>query len=196
MRYAQHRSSKRTSVLPAVFPKKSVVLILVAVVIAVALILLLRPNAASKEIETTDAEDPEAITDAPQVQAAERSVPDEDVVTFEETDLFYPDSRSVVGFARRGTEGGIFTHVIVANLPAIDLTTGYYEAWLVKPGVTDFFSTGELFAREDGKFGLIWDRATEDVSKDILNFNHIVITREVRDGNPAPSATHVAEGEF
>lgn len=100
------------------------------------------------------------------------------------------------GIARRGTTGNLFTHVVVADLGRINLETHFYEGWLVKPGVMDFFSTGEMFAREDGKFGLAWEVMLDDARADLFDFTNVVITLEPRDGNSAPSIVHVLEGEF
>jgi len=100
------------------------------------------------------------------------------------------------GVSRRGVSGELFTHVIVADLPAIDLETTYYEGWLVIPGVVEFFSTGEMFTREDGKWGLVWEVKLADAPDDLLDYREVIITRELRDGNVAPSPEHVIEGQF
>lgn len=98
--------------------------------------------------------------------------------------------------ARRGEEGAEFVHVIVAELPNIDTTREFYEGWLVKPGVTDFFSTGELEQRADGKWALVWKEKMKVVEHDIFDFNQVVVTREPRDGNASPSPVHVLKGKF
>lgn len=100
------------------------------------------------------------------------------------------------GTARRGIEGETFTHVVVADLPGIELSTHFYEGWLVKPGVTEFFSTGELFPRADGKWGLVWESVLSEAPTDIEDFTRVVITKEIRDDDPAPSVEHVLEGSF
>ena len=100
------------------------------------------------------------------------------------------------GVSRRGVAGDLFTHVIVADLPAIETETTYYEGWLVVPGVTDFFSTGEMFAREDGKWGLVWESKVLDAPDNLFDYREVVITREQRDGDDTPSPAHVLEGRF
>ena len=100
------------------------------------------------------------------------------------------------GVARRGTAGELFTHVIVAELPPINTSTHFYEGWLVKPGVTEFFSTGEMFARADGKWGLVWEVSVSDAPRDVADYAKVVITLEPRDQNDAPAPEHVLEGVF
>lgn len=100
------------------------------------------------------------------------------------------------GVARRELNDTVFTHAVVAELPAIDTTTHFYEGWLVQPGVTTFFSTGEMFAREDGKWGLVWESTLEEAVDNVLAYRKVVITLEPRDGDPAPAPDHVIEGTF
>jgi len=116
----------------------------------------------------------------------------------EQIDLSYVGDQEGAfgGLARRGTEGDLFTHVVVADLQAIDMATSYYEGWLVKPGVVDYFSTGAMFAREDGKWGLVYETRISSGRPDLFDFTKVVVTREDRDDNPAPSAAHVLEGQF
>ncbi|MBI1908539.1 hypothetical protein HYS28_03985 [Candidatus Uhrbacteria bacterium] len=100
------------------------------------------------------------------------------------------------GTAMRTQESGAFRITIVADMPSIDSATTTYEAWYVKPGITDFFSLGELFPRDDGKWGLVWETTDALARTDILEFNRILVTREARDGNPAVSADQVLDGTF
>ncbi|HAL50446.1 MAG: hypothetical protein UU40_C0028G0002 [Candidatus Uhrbacteria bacterium GW2011_GWD2_41_121] len=142
----------------------------------------------SKSVEV---EDQSGIT----VEVISKPVEDH-ALTYEEVELMPVDGSGSHGTARRGQSGDLFTHVIVADLPAIETQYYYYEGWLVRPGIVDFFSTGELFAREDGKWGIIWE-VHDDVAPDNLElFTEVVITLEIRDDNHAPSAHHVLEGEF
>ncbi len=119
-----------------------------------------------------------------------------DTDTFEQTSLADPNGRGYTGIARRGIENDLFTHVIVADLPAINTDAYFYEGWLVQPGVLQFFSTGEMFAREDGKWGLVWEVQENDQKVNVVDFPRAVITLEPRDGDPAPAADHVLEGDF
>ncbi len=98
--------------------------------------------------------------------------------------------------ATRSHEYGAYTLSIVATLPVVDMATTAYEAWYVTPGITDFFSLGELYAREDGAWGLVWSQTDALVRYDIADFNRVIIIREPRDGNAAPSAEHVLQGTF
>jgi hypothetical protein len=119
-----------------------------------------------------------------------------DTESFEQINLADPDGRGYAGIARRGIENDLFTHVVVAELPAINTDAYFYEGWLVQPGVLQFFSTGEMFAREDGKWGLVWEVQENDQLVEVTDFPRAVITLEPRDGDPAPAADHVLEGDF
>ncbi len=89
-----------------------------------------------------------------------------------------------------------YTMTIIATLLAIDPALTSYEVWFVKPGITDFFSLGKLYSREDGAWGLVWQQTDALVRSDIAAFNKIIVTREPVDGNPAPSPEQVLVGEF
>lgn len=100
------------------------------------------------------------------------------------------------GSATKTHASGVFAITAVVQLPAIDTTTTAYEVWFVKPGITDFFSLGELYPREDGAWGFTWQITDALARPDILDFHRLLITREERNGNPAPSANQVLQGEF
>ncbi len=115
-------------------------------------------------------------------------------IAVEEIELHGSEGFTASGIARRGVENGIFTHVVVADLPAINTDAYFYEGWLVRPGVTEFFSTGAMFPREDGKWGLVYDIELDD-RDDVYDFYRVILTREPFDNDPAPDV-HVAEGDF
>lgn len=96
-----------------------------------------------------------------------------------------------VGTAERGIENDILYHTINVTLPEINRDTEFYEGWLVRQAPYDFFSTGEMVTDDDGDFVLEW----AGQHADIISYDHVIITREARDDNVAPSA-HVAEGGF
>lgn len=98
--------------------------------------------------------------------------------------------------ARRGAEGEKFTLVVVADLPAVDSASHQYEVWLVKPGIVDYFSVGTMFAREDGRYGMLWETSTLEAKDDPFLYSEVIVTREIVDNNPDPSPTHALEGEF
>ncbi len=98
--------------------------------------------------------------------------------------------------ATRTHEAGAFTLTLLAQLPAIDNTTEAYEAWYIKPGLTDFFSLGDFYPREDGAWGLVWTVTDALARPDLGEFDKILITREARDGDPAPSTNQILQGEF
>jgi hypothetical protein len=98
--------------------------------------------------------------------------------------------------ATKSHTGGLYSLSIVAQLNGVDAASEAYEAWYIKPGITDFFSLGEMFPREDGGFGLVWSVTDALARTDLGEFNKILITREARDGNTAPSTVQILQGEF
>lgn len=126
------------------------------------------------------------------VTEVEESVEPEEIL-FQQMDLA---SDVASATAKRGITGDLFTHVIVATLPAIDPSTEYFEGWLVKPDTLEFFSTGEFFYREDGKWGLVWEKKVIEAPEDLVDYRKVVITKEERGGESAPSPIHLLEGEF
>ncbi|MBU0613672.1 hypothetical protein KJ766_00085 [Patescibacteria group bacterium] len=186
MNYAQHNSNlygRRSK-------KKNFALYILLIVLMVVVFIVLLFFLKNDNSETTEAVVLEDFknNDNAEDQTAKDVVITEDDVFLEEIDFFE-------GFARRGFSGDLFTHVIVADLPAIDLTTHFYEGWLVNPKTLDFFSTGELFARQDGKWGLVWESQEHNLEYFSV-FSRIVITLEPRDGDGSPSTVHVQEVEF
>lgn len=100
------------------------------------------------------------------------------------------------GTARRSHVLDVYDVGISAQLPAIDPATTAYEVWFVKPGITDFFSLGELYPLADDGWGLAWSQTDALVRNDIEEFDRLIIIREPRDGNPAPSVDQVLTGVF
>ena len=190
MKYAQHRSTRSRG--SSGSNKKPLLWLGLfgLIVLGVALVLIFRSGG-------DDAPEPTITTDG-NTQAT--------TTTFETDGLSDGDLQSIEldslvgaqygGTARRGIEADTFTHVVVADLPGIELSTHFYEGWLVKPGVTEFFSTGELFPRADGKWGLVWESVLSEAPSDIEDFTRVVITKEIRDDDPSPSVEHVLEGAF
>ncbi len=183
MKYAQHRAQINSSK-----TKKSkmffiVILLVFIVLIVVILFFLIKSNNSGLEVIVNDDE-------------AEILDLDSEILVIEENDVFFEEiDLQGIGLARRGISSGLFTHVIVADLPLIDLTSHFYEGWLVNPQTLEFFSTGEMFPREDGKWGLVWEKKGRDL-KDLKIFSQIIITLEVRDGDDSPSSTHVINANF
>ncbi len=130
------------------------------------------------------------------VEVIQSDSSDDASVEYEEIELIVVDGSGSSGIARIGYTGDLFTHVVVASLPGIDTGFYFYEGWLVKPGIVDFFSTGEMFPREDGKWGLVWEVDELNALDDLDEYTQVVITLEPRDDNPAPAAHHILEGEF
>lgn len=194
MRYAQHRSSMRGSRSGS---SNRVWIVVFGILIVIIIILIIVLAGRGKEDEDVVEDEVPQET----MEPTENSDPVSDEgsaqsISFEEVDIYHDGTRLPAGFARRGTEDGTFVHVMVADIPAIDPAIHYYEGWLVKPGITEYFSTGSLFAREDGKFGLIYEVSLDDAPEDIFDYSRVVVTRELFDGDSSPSPAHIAEGEF
>lgn len=89
---------------------------------------------------------------------------------------------------RSGTSEKPAYHLL-ATLPI--LASGFsYEAWLVKDGLADVKSVGNLEARADGSW------VKEFTAKDPKDYPTIVIMIEPNDGNANPSGNRIAEGRF
>lgn len=185
MKYAQHRSN-----IPSKRSKRGGVLLKVVIVLVFLLVIFV----AVKMIFRRNIEDVQVTEDV--TEEVEVVVEPESKDTFEEIDISYSDSGGYAGFARRGVDDALFTNVVVGNFVELNTDTHFYEGWLVKPGVTEFFSTGEMFPREDGKWGLVWETDLDIARDDLMEFSKVVITLEQRDDDPAPSPNHIAEGEF
>lgn len=112
-------------------------------------------------------------------------------------DLVYLETGS--GFfasASRGVVENQYTVKVVALPPAIDDLSMTYEAWIMKPGLTDYFSIGTFARREDGKWQVLWKQEASRMRPDMNEFTQVIVTREPRDGNALPSPQHVFEGTF
>ena len=95
------------------------------------------------------------------------------------------------GVATRSFEDGSFVHEVIAELD--DPAPGkFYEGWLVTPGATDFFSTGELVSEGSGGWSLQY---TSDMN--YADYTEVVITEEtLADGFDNVPEDHVLEGSF
>ena len=147
---------------------------------------------ATRDIEKSE---PESAVESININSASAGPSDIQFAT-QEVELVALLGYEASGLARRGIATDVFTNLVVAELPTYNVDSEFYEGWLVKPGVVEFFSTGEMYKREDGKFGLLWDANVADFSETVWDYSKVVITLEKRDGDPAPSPTHVLEGEF
>lgn len=201
MKYAQHRSTFTNN---GEGSKKDPggsgwFFVFVGIILLVSIVFLVRLGSQNVQNEDHQDEDHQLVTEEGRLeedQESEVETQDVEDIAIEEIDLVAVDGYDGYGIARRGESGNLFSHVVVATLPALNLGSQYYEGWLVKPGVVQFFSTGEMFPRQDGKWGLVWEVEISREYMGIGDFEKVVITLEDRDGNEAPSAEHVLEGRF
>lgn len=85
---------------------------------------------------------------------------------------------------------------MAASLPPIDATAEQYEAWMLQPGIADYFSVGTFYPRADGWYGLTYKNNRAHVPADPQTYNRILITREPLEDDRIPSNIRVAEGFF
>lgn len=107
-------------------------------------------------------------------------------------DMYSVVAGGETGQATRDIEDGQFHHVVKATLPDINTETEYYEGWLLRPVPFDYFSTGDMVHNVDGDWVLEW---FGEANKDYSAYTRVIVTREPKDGNPAPDV-HILEGEF
>ncbi len=165
------------------------VLLIVVVGLFVLLVRWFRHGANDKPIKTDD---------MPAIAAASAAGTDgvPVIVAPQTIELKAIGQSSSTATATRAHELGVYTLTLLAKLPAIDNATEAYEAWYIKPGLTDFFSLGEFYPREDGAWGLVWSVTDALARIDLEEFDKILVTREARDGNAAPSSNQQLQGEF
>ena len=188
MKYAKHRSSFGKQ--PASGKRK---IISVAIIFVGIIFILYAAFGVKKNVEEVVQTDSGDVV----IEILNNSVGDvKGSDDYEQAELFAVGKFEGSGIARRGVGDNLFTHVVVADLPEIDTSTHFYEGWLVKPGIIQFFSTGEMCYRDDGKWGLVWEVDLDDASSDLFDYSKVVVTLEEKDENPAPSVDHVIEGEF
>ncbi len=80
-------------------------------------------------------------------------------------------------------------YVVTLTLPILAPNTSY-GIWMLKDGLADVQSAGELEVRADGSFVKTF------TIKDPLLYPNLVIMAEPNDGNTAPSGNIVAQGKF
>lgn len=192
MNHAYHSGhSKRRQRGPVLIAKTLKIFVLLLIVMGVFILLVkwFRHNGKEKPIQTDDMPTIAAAAAASTQDIALDDAPK----TIQLTAL---DQSSAAATVTRAHELGVFTITILAQLPALDNATEAYEAWYIKPGLTDFFSLGELYPREDRAWGLVWSVTDALARADLREFDKILITREARDGNVAPSSNQQLQGTF
>jgi hypothetical protein len=85
---------------------------------------------------------------------------------------------------------------VAASLPPIDPASERYEAWMIQPGIADYFSLGSFFPRADGWYGLVYMENLAHVPQNPETYTRILITRESMNADGIPSNVRVAEGFF
>ncbi len=197
-RAKQRRSGKQGSGRATKFFLVVIVLFL-AVIVGFVLFLVNKINQGDEqgvEVMTDDAFAEVVIEEDDSTRAAQTE-PVQAAASFEEAVVMTIDSGAELGFARRDLEEGMFTFATVVTLPPVS-DIHYYEVWLLKPGITEYFSAGEMSVRADGKFAFVFEETHSDArdAEERLEYSQFIITREVRDDDKSPSATRVARGRF
>lgn len=119
-----------------------------------------------------------------------------EIVGIEEAVFYGVRGNRVEGYMRRTVENGEFKAGSVVELPSQDDNSYYYEAWFVRPGVTDYFSAGAYERRADGLYGLRFQSVIEELPAEYAEYSKVIITREPRNGDQFPSPAHIGEAYF
>lgn len=86
--------------------------------------------------------------------------------------------------------------VVLAYLPALDMTADSYHVWFLKDGLADVKDMGQLAPRADGSWVLNFTAGPSTGIVDPREYQTLVIMKEPNDGNNAPSGNRIAEAEF
>lgn len=120
-----------------------------------------------------------------------------------QTDVYARDAQieGVSGYSVRGAAQLRITFsdyqmTMAASLPPIDSQREQYEAWMLQPGIADYFSVGTFYPRADGWYGLTYKNNRAHVPAEPQTYNRILITREPLEDDRIPSNIRVAEGFF
>ena len=183
--------SRRTQRGPSMIASALKIFVLLVVVVGAFILLVkwFRHDGNEKPIKTDD---------MPAIATAAAAGAGDSVVTDapQTVQLTGVNQNSSTATATKTHELGVYTLTMLAHLPVIDNATEAYEAWYIKPGLTDFFSLGEFYPREDGAWGLVWSVTDALARPDLGEFDKILVTREARDGNAAPSSNQQLQGTF
>lgn len=114
----------------------------------------------------------------------------------DEASLFSTIDNQSTGRVTRVFERGEARFSVLAYLPALDGAQASYEVWLLKDGLADVRDMGELVVRADGSWVLDFIANPANGIADPHTYVSVVIMREPRDGNSAPSGDRIAEGRF
>lgn len=86
--------------------------------------------------------------------------------------------------------------VVLAYLPALDMTADSYHVWFLKDGLADVKDMGQLAPRADGSWVLNFTAGPSTGIVDPRDYQTLVIMKEPNDGNNAPSGNRIAEAKF
>ncbi len=106
--------------------------------------------------------------------------------------LVWQKTGEMIGEAKRGTKDGNYWFEMITTLPEIDREVYYYKGWLVRQVPYDYFSMGEMYTNDDGKFIITWPGEEDE---DYSSYTKIIITQHEYDGDVDPGE-HLVEGEF
>lgn len=113
-----------------------------------------------------------------------------------ETTLQGLSGHAVNGAAQMRITFSDYEMTMAASLPPLDPAVERYEAWMLQPGIADYFSVGTFFARADGWYGLVFKENLAHIPGDPQTYTRILITRESLRDDETPSNVRIAEGFF
>src|SRR5690606_5464721 len=70
-----------------------------------------------------------------------------------EANIYGVSGHNVDGAAHMRITFSEYEMTMAASLPVLDPSMERYEAWMLQPGVADYFSVGTFFPRADGWYG-------------------------------------------
>lgn len=94
------------------------------------------------------------------------------------------------GNGSREMRDGLFSVSVVANLPDAEIGT-YYEAWIQRAYPFQMISLGRMAKNQQGRYAMSYRQ-----EKNLLDFEHLVVTQEQDDQNSSPSDLTIVEGSF
>lgn len=125
------------------------------------------------------------------------------ILTLQEGEILRDEASLLSSFDGQSTgrvtrifERGEARFSVLAYLPLLDGASTSYEVWLLKDGLADVRDMGELTVRADGSWVLDFIANPANGIADPHAYVSVVIMREPRDGNAAPSGDRIAEGRF
>jgi len=151
--------------------------------------------AATEDVVATDTQNPAV---APAAKLAVATTTTAPILQTEEssTPLVSAFDGQHTGRVQRYLSKNSADMVVLAYLPALDMTADSYHVWFLKDGLADVKDMGQLAPRADGSWVLNFTAGPSTGIVDPREYQTVVIMKEPNDGNNAPSGNRIAEAKF